>query len=134
MVYEMLPRLLIAALLGGLVGLEREWAHRPAGLRTHTLVCLGACLFTIIAIDYFGSEASRIVGGIITGIGFLGAGTIIASQTKRGIIGLTTAASIWVVAAIGMGVGMGYIFLSSVAAILVFIILQFKKAEKGLER
>src|SRR5512132_3231789 len=94
-------RIVIAGLLGGLIGLERELAGKAAGIRTYGLVGVGAAMFTVVAIYGFGSLdfASRIVGSIITGIGFLGAGTIL--HTKLNVVGLTTAAGMWVVAALG---------------------------------
>ncbi len=99
-------RLLIALVLGGVIGYEREVHGRPAGLRTHILVCLGAALFTIISDSYTGlpsADPTRIAAQIVSGIGFLGAGTIIRQGSI--IRGLTTAASLWTVAAIGMAVG-----------------------------
>jgi putative Mg2+ transporter-C (MgtC) family protein len=104
----LLGRLLLAALLGGVIGLERELSGKPAGLRTNLLICVGAALLMEIsinmAVDSGGSaDPTRIAAQIVSGIGFLGAGTII--QARGSIIGLTTAATIWVVAAIGMAVG-----------------------------
>lgn len=105
-------QLLLAALLGGLVGLEREYWKRAAGLRTHSLVCLGAALFTIISLESFGSwleksgvsfDPSRVVAAIVLGVGFIGAGLIIYRRFR--IEGLTTAAGLWVVAAIGVAIG-----------------------------
>jgi putative Mg2+ transporter-C (MgtC) family protein len=123
---ELLLRLLGAALLGGAVGLEREVRGQPAGFRTHILVALGSCLFTVISAYGFGAflgegadpqfrfDPTRIAAQIVTGIGFLGAGAIL----RYGITvrGLTTAASLWVVAAIGMAVGVGAYVISSVSA------------------
>jgi putative Mg2+ transporter-C (MgtC) family protein len=107
---EMTMRLILAMLLGGVIGLEREWAQKPAGLRTNILVSLGTAVFIVIAFklvaDYpqFAGETTRIAAGIITGIGFLGAGTIL--RTERDVQGLTTAATIWLVCGIGMATGM----------------------------
>ena len=122
----MVLRLLLAGVLGGLIGFERETHGRPAGLRTHILVSLGAALFTIVSGHYSGpySDPSRIASQIVTGIGFLGAGTII----RQGSIvrGLTTAASLWTTAAIGMAIGsdsVSLIYLAIVASIIVFITL-----------
>lgn len=116
-------RLLLGAILGGLIGLERERIQRPAGLRTHMLVSLGATLFTILSLSSFGSEAdpSRIAGGIVTGIGFLGAGTVI--QSREWVRGLTTAAGLWTVAAIGMACGVGRYELAISSTIVVLAVL-----------
>ena len=116
---HLLIRILIAGLLGGIIGLERDIHGRSAGLRTHLLVCIGASLFMImseqIAIHaknngIISSDPARIAAQIVTGIGFLGAGTIIREGFT--IRGLTTAACLWVVAAIGMSVGAGYYILA----------------------
>lgn len=121
----MILRLLLAVVLGGLIGLEREAHGRPAGLRTHILVCLGSALFTVISESYTGhnSDPSRIASQIVSGIGFLGAGTII----RQGSIvrGLTTAASLWTTAAIGMAAGAGgrLMYLAIFASIIVFFTL-----------
>jgi len=125
---EMIARLLLAVVLGILVGMEREIVHKPAGLRTHALVSLGACLFTVISIDYFDVEPARIAAGIVTGIGFIGAGSIIAE--KGHVQGITTAASLWCVAAVGLAVGVGAYVLAVVSSALVFGILWLRKAEK----
>ena len=116
-------RLLLAAALGAIIGYQREREKRPAGLRTHMLICLGAALFTIIGIMGFpGSDTSRVASGIVTGIGFLGAGAILHRQGGM-VQGLTTAASIWAVAGIGMAVGVGEYLLSAVAAVITLVIL-----------
>lgn len=105
---DVLLRLLVAALLGGLVGLERDIHGRPAGLRTHLLVAMGAALFTILSglLAGPGSDPGRIAAQIVTGIGFLGAGAIIKSGVN--VKGLTTAACLWVCASIGMCTGAGF--------------------------
>src|SRR3989339_74410 len=118
---EQIIKLVIALILGGIVGFEREKSHKPAGLRTHILVCLGAVLATIVSVDYFGADPARIAAAIMTGIGFIGAGAIIASG--RDIHGLTTAASIWVVATIGIAIGVGYYVLAAIAAVFVLMVL-----------
>jgi len=125
---EMIARLLLAVVLGILVGVEREIVHKPAGLRTHALVSLGACLFTVVSIDYFDVDPARIAAGIVTGIGFIGAGSIIAE--KGHVQGVTTAASLWCVAAIGLAVGVGAYVLAVVSSALVFGVLWLRKAEK----
>ncbi|NUT54977.1 MAG: MgtC/SapB family protein [Thermoleophilia bacterium] len=129
---EALLRLLVAALLGGAIGLERELRDHEAGFRTHLLVSVGACVFTLVSAyawtDWTFSQRSgvvfdptRIAAQIVTGIGFLGAGAIIV----RGISvrGLTTAATLWVVAAIGMAAGTGYYTVGVGAAVLVLVSL-----------
>ncbi len=126
LIYEQALKLVLAVALGGLIGWERERIHKPAGLRTHMLVCLGATLITLVSVGYFVEDYARIVSGIVTGIGFIGAGAIIAQGTK-GIHGLTTAANLWVVAAIGISIGVGWYFLSVIAAILIMLILTLGK-------
>jgi putative Mg2+ transporter-C (MgtC) family protein len=117
--------LIIAALLGGLIGLEREAEQRPAGLRTYMLVCVGSALFTILSIHAFPSElphdTARVAAQIVTGIGFLGAGTVWRSRDHAS--GLTTAAGLWVAAAIGMAAGAGLGMLALAATVLVLIVL-----------
>lgn len=120
---EMVLRLLLAAVLGGIIGFQRERSQRPAGLRTHMLICIGAALFTIVGIAGFpGGDPGRIAAGIVTGIGFLGAGAILHRQGGI-VIGLTTAASIWTVAAIGVAVGAGLYILSAAAALIALVVL-----------
>jgi len=129
---EMIIKLLLAVALGILVGTEREISHKPAGLRTHALVSLGACLFTMVSIYYFDADPARIAAGIVTGIGFVGAGSIIAS--KGHVQGITTAASLWCVAAIGMAIGVGAYVLATVSVVLIFIILWLKRAESKINK
>jgi putative Mg2+ transporter-C (MgtC) family protein len=122
--YEAIIRLLFAAALGAAIGFQREKAGKPAGLRTHSLIGLGAALFTVVSTHKFGVmfDASRVAAGVVTGIGFLGAGAIIRGD--QGIVaGLTTAATIWAVAAIGLAAGTGLYILAAVTAGLVLIIL-----------
>jgi putative Mg2+ transporter-C (MgtC) family protein len=123
--FQVLSRLTAAALLAGIVGLERAQRGREAGLRTHMLVGLGSALFTILPTLAFGSEAqlAEVVKGIAAGIGFLGAGTILKNLEKQQIEGLTTAASIWTTAALGMAVGAGYYAAAIIATLLAWIIL-----------
>ena len=125
---EILVKLLISIALGALIGFERELKHRPAGLRTHMLVCLGATIFTVISLS-FDIDPARIAAGIVAGIGFLGAGNIIAH--KGHVRGITSAATLWVVAGIGLSVGMGEYIIGGVSAIFVFAILQLGRFEKG---
>ena len=121
---EMVLRLLLAAALGALIGYQRERAGKPAGLRTHILICVGAALFTVASLYGFGAVAdpSRVAAGIVAGIGFIGAGAII--RTGEGIVaGLTTAATIWAVAAIGLAAGAGLYLVSAVTTVLILIVL-----------
>lgn len=126
---EQIIRLILAVILGLVIGFERERAHKPAGLRTHMLVCLGSCLFTIVSLR-FSLDPARIAAGIVAGIGFIGAGAIIAEREK--IVGITTAASLWVTSAIGLALGIGDYILAVMAAVLTVLILFsrtiFKKA------
>ena len=121
----MFLRLLQALVLGALIGYERERAGKPAGVRTHGMVALGAALFTVAALSGFGpsTDPSRIVAQIVSGIGFLGAGAIL--QQRGSVHGLTTAASLWVTAAIGVTVGIGMFVMSLETAVLVFLLLRF---------
>jgi putative Mg2+ transporter-C (MgtC) family protein len=134
---EALARLALAGILGALVGYERQVRHRPAGLRTYILVSLGACLFTIVSILGFpGSDASRVAAQIVTGIGFIGAGTIIQAQAQAGpaVRGVTTAAGIWAIAAVGMAAGTGLYVLAIVTGIAAFLVLRYVrlKADRGV--
>ena len=123
--YQILMRLLVAAIAGGLIGLEREALHKPAGVRTHMLVSLGAALLVLATLSIIPDEVGRIIAGIATGVGFLGAGTIFRS--KDHVVGLTSAASIWAVAAIGLTVGGGQYVFAIAATILLILILQLKR-------
>jgi len=114
-------RLLLAALLGGIIGLERESLNRPAGLRTHTIVSLGAALIMQVSLSLTGGDPGRIAAQVISGIGFLGAGTILREGSS--VRGLTTAASLWVVAGIGLAVGSGLYLAAVVASVLVVFTL-----------
>jgi len=128
--FEVLFQLLLATLLGALIGFERELKRRPAGLRTHMLVSLGATVFTIISLS-FNVEPSRIAAGIVTGIGFLGAGNIIAHRGH--ISGITSAATLWVVAGLGLSIGVGQYMLGIIIALIVFGVLQLGRLEKKLD-
>jgi putative Mg2+ transporter-C (MgtC) family protein len=128
---EGLFKLFTAAVLGGLVGIERQVSGQNAGFRTQLLVCLGSCLFTIVSVhvyEQYGrvADPGRIAAQVITGIGFLGAGAILRLREKY-IRGLTTAASLWIVSAIGMGVGFGEYILSVTTTLLVIFNLIFLK-------
>jgi putative Mg2+ transporter-C (MgtC) family protein len=122
-------RLLLAAVLGGAIGFQRERAGKPAGLRTHMLICIGAAVFTLVSEFAFRApgaataDPSRVAAGVVTGIGFIGAGAIIFRNTDGYIAGLTTAATIWVVAGIGVAVGSGLYVASVVTTAIVLIVL-----------
>jgi putative Mg2+ transporter-C (MgtC) family protein len=118
-------RLVIAALLGGLLGYEREQSGKAAGLRTHMLVALGAALFVLVPQQsgMSNEDMSRVIQGVITGMGFLGAGAILKMTSEETIKGLTTAAGLWVTAAIGIAVGLGREASAVLSAVLVVIIL-----------
>jgi putative Mg2+ transporter-C (MgtC) family protein len=118
-------RLSVALILGGAVGLEREQEGKRAGIRTHMLVALGAALFTVVAIEtgMNRADASRVMQGVAAGIGFLGAGTILKLSDQHEIKGLTSAASIWLTAALGMSVGAGLLWPSIVTVLLAWMVL-----------
>lgn len=135
---EVIIRILFAAILGSVVGYEREWTGQDAGFRTHILVSVGAAIFTIIQmemiewvaiatlknpqlVNVLSSDVTRLIAQIVSGIGFLGAGTIIV--TNRAVKGLTTAASIWAIASIGMAAGIGNYFLAGTGTIIILITL-----------
>ena len=126
---ETMVRILLAIALGGVIGFERELKHRPAGLRTHMLVSLGATIFTLTSIS-FAVDPARIAAAIVTGIGFLGAGSIIS--TRGHMHGITTAATLWIVASIGLSVGVGQYWIAIISTALVFAILQIKKVEEKI--
>ena len=122
---RVLIRLLAATLLGAIVGFERERAGKPAGLRTHTLVCVGTAVFVLVCTSAGMSSdgLSRVIQGIVTGIGFIGAGTILKVSEEHQIRGLTTAAGVWMTAAIGVGVGLGSVGVAALSTLLAIIIL-----------
>ena len=127
---QMIMRLLLTLVLSGLIGLERQVHRRDAGLRTHILVALGSCLIMLTSLyvfdiykDQVALDPVRIAAGVVTGIGFLGAGTII--RESDGVRGLTTAASLWVVAGIGLAVGVGFNKVATYTTVLVLIVLYF---------
>lgn len=121
---DLLASLLVAAFLGGAIGLERELSGKAAGLRTNILICIGAALFTQLSlvIDATRGDPARIAAQIVVGVGFLGAGTIL--HGRGAVTGLTSAATIWLVAAIGMAVGAGYLYEGAGATLLVLIVLR----------
>lgn len=135
---HVLIRLMAASLLGAIVGFQRESAGKPAGLRTHMLVCLGTTVFVLAcsAVGMSLEGQSRVIQGIVTGIGFIGAGNILKLSQERDIQGLTTAAGIWMTAAIGVAVGLGGLgvaLLSTVFAVVILAVLVRleDQAEKG---
>ena len=122
---ESAKRLLTACALGGTIGLEREWRHKDSGLRTNMLICMGAALFTIMSVVLAGEGSpnkGQVASNIVQGIGFLGAGLIL--HTKNRVLGLTSAATVFVVAAIGMTCGTGLYLVALIATILLLLALQ----------
>ena len=127
---ELITRLVLGFILSAVVGLEREVSLKPAGLRTHILVGLGSTLFTILSLQAFpGADLSRVAASIIVGIGFLGAGTIIKTEGK--VVGLTTAATLWIVASIGVAIGTGFYLLAFATTIIAFFVLKLSIFEKS---
>ena len=120
---ELAARLVVALLLGAAIGFEREMDRQPAGFRTHSLVALGSALFTIISAYGFAgaTDPTRIAAQIVSGIGFIGAGTIL--HHRGGVRGLTTAASLWSVAAVGMAAGAGLLVMAAVGTVLIVVVL-----------
>ncbi len=119
-------RMLVAVALGGLLGLERESAGKAAGLRTHMLVTLGAALVMIVAsrMEMPPADQSRVIQGLVTGIGFLGGGAILKIADEHRIKGLTTAAGIWITASIGIAAGAGKLTTAVLATLLAFVVLR----------
>ncbi|MDD2702404.1 MAG: MgtC/SapB family protein [Candidatus Omnitrophica bacterium] len=133
---DIILRLGLSVVLSGLIGLERQIHRRTAGLRTHILVSLGSCLIMLTSLYVFelykniaGLDPSRIASGVITGIGFLGAGAIIRGRDgvkeQEGVRGLTTAASLWIVAGIGLAIGCGFYNAAIYASVLALVVLVF---------
>ncbi|MCC5896234.1 MAG: MgtC/SapB family protein [Alkalibacterium sp.] len=146
---ELFLRLILAAVVGGIIGYERELKGRDAGIRTHTLVSLGAAIITMIQLEasrwvlefainnpefstILSSDITRLTAQIVNGIGFLGAGTIIVS--RRTVTGLTTAASIWAVASLGIAVGMGYYFMAITSTLIMLVVLRLVKGLFKIDR
>ncbi len=131
---DILLRFVLALIASAAIGLEREKTKHAAGMRTHMLVCVGATLITLVSMDVFPEDPARIAAGIVTGIGFLGAGTIF--RDKNNVRGLTTAASIWAVAGVGLALGAGALFIAAVGTIAVFITLELGRvfAVKRLDK
>jgi putative Mg2+ transporter-C (MgtC) family protein len=129
---EVLARLGVATLIGGVIGLNRDLRGKPAGVRTHSLVALGAALLTVLSLElgWMGdaldrSAVSRTIQGLITGIGFLGAGVILRNESQQVIHGLTTAASIWLVSCFGIACGLGQWITALAAVGLTLLVLLF---------
>lgn len=131
--WEALARLFLAVALGGVIGFERESVDKPAGFRTNILVCVGAALFALVSTAGFfetGADPARVASNIVVGIGFLGAGTIF--RTGGGVQGLTTAATLWTVAAIGTACGIGYYAGALGATTIVILVLTLMKSVERL--
>lgn len=129
-------RLLAALLAGGIIGLQREASGKAAGLRTHILVCAGTALFVIAAggVGMQQDAMSRVVQGLATGIGFLGAGAILKLESRRRIQGLTTAAGIWMTAALGVAIGLGELGVAAIGTVFAWIVLALLiKIDKRIE-
>ena len=132
---ELMLQLGLASLLGGAIGLERELGGKPAGLRTNILICIGSVLYTHLSIAMVGgaTDPTRVAGQIVTGVGFIGAGTIL--HARGAVVGLTSAATIWVVAAIGVALGSGF-YLEGIGTTLVVlaVLAGLGRAEKLVQR
>lgn len=126
-VLEITLKLLLAVALGGLIGIERESSKKPAGFRTNILICIGATMMMILSKIILGDEggsstdATRMAAGVITGIGFIGAGTII--QARGMVVGLTTAATLWAVAGLGLVIGAGYYLIAGIFTVIIILTL-----------
>jgi putative Mg2+ transporter-C (MgtC) family protein len=135
---EVSLKLVLAVALGGLIGLERETSQKPAGFRTNILICVGSAMMMILAQLLFGgvggnsNEVARIAAAVITGVGFIGAGTII--QAKGNIMGLTSAATIWAVAGLGLVIGAGYYVIAIIFSGMVILTLLFFRRIEGRPR
>jgi len=131
-----LLRTITAVILGGIVGVQREKVGKPAGLRTHMLVSLGTAVVVLscqgVGMDMDG--LSRVIQGIVTGIGFVGAGTILKLTDQREIEGLTTATGLWMTAAIGVAVGLGALGIAVIATLLTVIVLSLQGLEEALNK
>jgi putative Mg2+ transporter-C (MgtC) family protein len=135
---ELTLKLVLAVALGGLIGLERETSQKPAGLRTNILICIGSTMMMILAGLLTGGEGgnseqvARIAAAVITGVGFIGAGTII--QARGSVLGLTSAATIWAVAGLGLVIGAGYYVIAIIFSGIVILILLFFRRIEGRPR
>jgi putative Mg2+ transporter-C (MgtC) family protein len=133
--WDIVLRLTAATLLGGVLGLDRELKSKPAGLRTHALVGLGAALSTLVTLEFVSSvepgAITRTIQGIIAGVGFLGGGAILRAKDRDEVTGLTTAASIWLVAALGVACGGGFWLSSLVSIVLALLVLVVGRPVEG---
>jgi putative Mg2+ transporter-C (MgtC) family protein len=130
-------RMFVSAILGAVVGIQREQTGKPAGLRTHMLVALGATLFVLVPVELSaGADAvSRAIQGVATGIGFIGGGAILKLSAEREVRGLTSAAVIWMTAAAGVAVGLGELVMAAIGIFFTWIILAFVgRVERKIER
>jgi putative Mg2+ transporter-C (MgtC) family protein len=135
--WRIVIRLGVAMIVGAVVGVQRERSGKPAGIRTHMLVALGAALFVIGPMEFgmVENDLSRVIQGLVTGIGFLGAGAILKLEDKREIEGLTTAAGIWMTAAMGLAAGLGRFGLALISVMFaLFVLTVVKKTEYWLNR
>jgi putative Mg2+ transporter-C (MgtC) family protein len=136
--FDIAARLAVATLVGAVLGADREVRNKPAGLRTHALVSLGSALVVVVTLGLSGpgqaDPVSRAIQGIIAGVGFLGAGAILKGRSHDEVSGLTTAASIWLVASLGVACGAGYWLASLVALILALVVLVFGGPFEGTLR
>jgi len=124
-------KIALAGFLGGIVGFERERKSKPAGLRTHILTSMAAALLTILSKKGFpGADPARLIAGMVAGMGFIGAGTIIKTESK--VVGVTTAASILVATGIGIAVGSDFYILAIVSALLAYLVLELKSFERRI--
>lgn len=124
---EIILRLMLAAVLGGIIGFERWKAGKPAGVRDLALISLGSAIFTAVSIQGFtGGDPSRIAAGIVTGIGFIGAGAIL-HRDSGGVKGITTATSIWIAAGIGIAAGAGLYYIALAATVIALAVLLVKR-------
>jgi putative Mg2+ transporter-C (MgtC) family protein len=135
-IYRVLMRLLMAIVLGGVLGYQREQEGKPAGMRAYILVSLGAALLVLVPqrAGMDPADLSRIIQGIVTGIGFIGGGAILKLSTERTVLGLTTAAGLWATAAVGITAGLGRLWSAMLATLAVFLILSvLNQIENRLE-
>jgi len=136
-VVRIAARLLAAVLLGALIGIQRELDGKPAGLRTHSLVTLGAAVFVIVPIEagMHIADVSRVIQGVATGIGFIGAGVILKLREERDVVGLTTSATIWMATAVGIAIGLGHVLYAALGVLLTLIVLAvFSRVDAWIEQ
>lgn len=126
---EIILRLLLATVLGASLGLQREMAKKPAGVRTHSLICLGSALIMVVSVYGFEGDfdPARVAAGMVAGIGFLGAGVIFRGMRGDVVVGLTSAASIWITAAIGMAAGTGMYLIAVIVTVIAVLLLLIPK-------